>query len=166
VFYLIYKIVKSFFMKRKPVVLKISYINSGSCNGCDIELLDAFTLYADTYSIKYEVVSYDECETLIITGPITRQNSIRVLNIVNSMKRLRNIVAIGSCACSGGIWYDSFSTWGGIEYLLNYLKNKGKDVKVTYIPGCPPKPQMIMYGILLIEGRVSSKIIKEVHFVD
>ncbi|OYT26023.1 MAG: NADH:ubiquinone oxidoreductase [Thermoprotei archaeon ex4572_64] len=153
-------------MERKFVVLKISYINSGSCNGCDIELLDAFTLYADTYGIKYEVVNYDECEALIITGPITRQSSVRILNMISNAKKLKNIIAIGSCACSGGIWYDSFSTWGGVEYLLNYLKSIGRDVKVIYIPGCPPKPQMIMYGILLAEGKVSSKIIKEVHFAD
>jgi membrane-bound hydrogenase subunit mbhJ len=59
------------------------------------------------------------------------------------------VFAIGSCACGGGMWFDSYSVIGPIEKIIpvNY-----------YIPGCPPRPHAIIYGMALALGLVEKKV--------
>lgn len=130
---------------------KIIYINSGSCNGCDIELLVAFTLYLK--DLKFEIeheVKEDKIEILILTGPITRQMYYKISKMFKKVKYIDKIIAIGSCACGGGIWYDTYATIGGIDNLLGKLKQDGIEIKVNeiiYTPGCPAKPDQIAKAI-------------------
>jgi len=58
------------------------------------------------------------------------------------------VFAIGSCACGGGIWYDSYSVLGPVEKIVpvNF-----------YIPGCPPRPEAIIYGVAVAVGLVDKK---------
>jgi Ni,Fe-hydrogenase III small subunit len=59
------------------------------------------------------------------------------------------VFAIGSCACGGGIWHDTYSVLGPVE----------KVVPVDfYIPGCPPRPEAILFGIAAAVGLVDPKI--------
>jgi Ni,Fe-hydrogenase III small subunit len=55
------------------------------------------------------------------------------------------VVAVGACACSGGIFKDTYATGNGIDRIVPV------DV---YVPGCPPRPQAIIYGILKALDRV------------
>jgi NADH:ubiquinone oxidoreductase subunit B-like Fe-S oxidoreductase len=59
------------------------------------------------------------------------------------------VFAIGSCACGGGIWFDSYNVLGGA--------NKAFPVDF-YIPGCPPRPEAIVYGVALALGAVPKKV--------
>jgi len=58
------------------------------------------------------------------------------------------VFAIGSCACGGGIWFDSYSVIGPVEKIIpvNY-----------YIPGCPPRPEAIIYAVAVAVGLVDKK---------
>ncbi len=132
---------------------RILYINSGSCNGCDIELLAAF-IHLQESGIELEVdveVRQPEYDILIVTGPITAQSFCRLARLIREIGgrlEVEYAVLLGSCACGGGIWYDSYATLGGFDLSLKYLREvEGVDVVVrrgrVYITGCPARPEDI-----------------------
>ncbi len=130
--------------------LKIFKMNTGSCNGCDIEILDA--LLSPRFKLKkYEieiVEKPEEADLIILSGPIT----LKMRKFVAEIKKKANgkkIIAVGSCGVEGGIWFDSFATYGGIDKML--------DVDV-FIPGCPVKPEAVIYGIAIALGLESPRI--------
>jgi Ni,Fe-hydrogenase III small subunit len=60
------------------------------------------------------------------------------------------VFAIGSCACGGGVWHDTYNIIGPVEKVVpvNY-----------YIPGCPPRPEAIIYGVALALGLVKKNAV-------
>ncbi len=130
--------------------LWVYHTNTGACNGCDIEVIDVLTPYydAERFGIKL-VASPRHADVLLCCGPVTRQ-------IVPALKRLyeagpdpKLVIAIGSCACGGGIWYDSYNIVGGIDTILpvDY-----------YIPGCPPRPEAILHGVAVALGLMDKEV--------
>jgi Ni,Fe-hydrogenase III small subunit len=128
----------------------VFHINTGGCNGCDIEIVDIFTPYYDVerFGIK-RVSSAKHADILLVTGPVTRQSFKTYMKAYEASPDPKLIVAIGNCACGGGICHDSFTTLGGVDKVTPI------DV---YIPGCPPRPEALIYGILLSLGKVEQKI--------
>ncbi|MEM1601071.1 MAG: hypothetical protein QW339_03760, partial [Sulfolobales archaeon] len=128
---------------------------------CDIEILDVLTPYHDVerFGIKL-VASPRHADALLLTGPITREVLPKVVEALLAVPEPKLVLAIGSCACGGGIWYDTYSTIGGLDELYRILKedygiNEPPTIKV---PGCPPKPESIIYGVALALGVVRQKI--------
>ncbi len=129
----------------------ILYINSGSCNGCDIELLAAFVELQET-GLKFNVnveARKPRYDILVITGPVTAQSFCRIsrmLREAGGRLEVEYAVLLGSCACGGGIWYDSYATLGGFDSFLNYLR-RVEEAELTirkekiYITGCPVRPR-------------------------
>jgi Ni,Fe-hydrogenase III small subunit len=70
---------------------------------------------------------------------------LALIKTYNATPDPKLVVAVGACACSGGIFRNSYAARSGIDCILPV------DV---YIPGCPPRPQAIMYGILKAINRV------------
>jgi len=124
-------------IKKSPWAL---HFNTGACNACDIELAALLTP-------KYDVERFGillkpsprHADVLLVTGPVTRQCAPRLKRIYEQMPNPKFVVAIGTCACSGGVFKDNYNVLGGIDKIIPV------DV---YIPGCPPKPEAIMDGIL------------------
>jgi Ni,Fe-hydrogenase III small subunit len=82
---------------------------------------------------------------LLVTGTASRNMEQALLKTYRATPDPKLVVAVGACACSGGIFRD------------NYAANRGIDCLVpvdAYIPGCPPRPQAILYGILKVLDRV------------
>lgn len=129
----------------------VFHLNTGACNGCDIEILDVLTPYYDIERLGVKLVgSPRHADALLVTGPLTRQTYYAVKRAYEAMPpKPRIVVAIGTCACSGGIFYDSFTVHGGIDKLLPVH---------IYIPGCPPRPEEIIYGIAQLLGLVEKKV--------
>jgi len=147
----------------KSSILKKSiwvfHLNTGSCNACDIEILDALTPYhdAERFGVKL-VVSPRHADVILLTGPITAESLPKVINAIEAAPRPRIIVALGSCGSGGGIWHDTYSTIGGVNELLKILKDRGIEVDaVYYVPGCPIRPEALLYAVALIKGIVSKK---------
>jgi len=147
----------------KSSILKKSiwvfHLNTGSCNACDIEILDALTPYhdAERFGVKL-VVSPRHADVILLTGPITAESLPKVLNAIEAAPRPRIIVALGSCGSGGGIWHDTYSTIGGVNKLLEILKERGIEVDaVYYVPGCPIRPEALLYAVAMIKGIVSKK---------
>lgn len=150
-------------MSLKSSILKKSiwvfHLNTGSCNACDIEILDALTPYhdAERFGVKL-VVSPRHADVILLTGPITAESLPKVINAIEAAPRPRIIVALGSCGSGGGIWHDTYSTIGGVNELLKILKDRGIEVDaVYYVPGCPIRPEALLYAVALIKGIVSKK---------
>ncbi len=142
----------------------VFHLNTGSCNACDIEVLDVLTPYfdAERFGVKL-VVSPRHADAILLTGPITYESLPKVVKAIESAPRPRIIIALGSCACGGGIWYDTYSTIGGVPELLKILKEHNIEVDgVYYVPGCPVRPESIIYAIGLFKGLVEKKVKRKV----
>ncbi len=138
----------------------VFHLNTGSCNGCDIEVLDVLTPYfdAERFGVK-RVASPRHADAILLTGPITLESLPKVINAIKAVPRPRIIIALGSCAVGGGIWHDTYSTIGGYKELTKILERNGIEVDaVYYVPGCPVRPESIIYAIGLIKGLVKKKV--------
>ncbi len=123
----------------------VVHYNSGSCNGCDIEILATLTPRYDIerFGIKLQG-SPRHADVLICTGPVTRQSRDRLLRVYEQMPEPKFVVATGSCSISGGVFDGCYNVMGGIAEVIPV------DV---FIPGCPPRPEAIIYGVVqLLEG--------------
>lgn len=142
----------------------VFHLNTGSCNACDIEVLDALTPYHDAERFGVKLVgSPRHADVFLLTGPITLESLPKVINAIEAAPRPRIIIALGSCGSSGGIWHDTYSTIGGVNALLKILKERGVEVDaVYYVPGCPIRPEALLYTIALVRGLVEKKIRSEV----
>jgi membrane-bound hydrogenase subunit mbhJ len=115
------------------------HYNSGSCNGCDIEILATLTPRYDVerFGIKLEG-SPRHADVLIATGPVTLQSQERLRRIYEQMPEPRFVIAVGSCALSGGVFQETYNCMGGIDKVIPV------DI---YVPGCPPRPEAIIDGV-------------------
>ena len=121
------------------------HFNSGSCNGCDIEILATLTPRYDVerFGIKVEG-SPRHADVLIVTGPVTRQARERLLRTYEQMPEPKFVVSVGSCSISGGVFNGCYNVGGSTDEVIPV------DV---YIPGCPPRPEAIVDGIIqLLSG--------------
>jgi ech hydrogenase subunit C len=118
----------------------IIHFNSGACNGCDIEVLDALTPRYDLE--RFGVLlkgSPRHADVMVACGPVTKQQRKRLIRIYEQMAEPKFVVAVGTCACSGGVFDGCYCVEGGID----------KAVPVAaYIPGCPVKPEAVIDGVV------------------
>ena len=128
----------------------ILHFNTGGCNGCDIEVLAALTPRYDVERFGILVKgSPRHADILLVTGPVTRQVKNRLIRIYEQIPEPKFVVAVGSCAVSGGIFNNAYNVLGGVDKVLPV------DI---YIGGCPPTPEAIINGILKLVTKI-----KEAH---
>lgn len=130
--------------------LWVYHANAGSCNGCDIEEICAFTPYYDAERFGLRLVgSPRHADVLLVSGPVTRQAKEPLLRLYEAMAKPCVVIAVGSCATGGGVWFDTYGTEGGVSEILpvDY-----------YIPGCPPRPEAILYGVAVAMGLAEPQV--------
>ena len=131
----------------------VYHVNAGGCNGCDIEILDALTPYYDVERFGIKLVHTPRhADALLVAGPVTRQVRERVLRIYEATPDPKLVIGVGSCAMGGGIWHNSYATLGGLGNVLPVA---------VYIPGCPPRPEAILYGVAQALGLVPQQVKKQ-----
>lgn len=120
--------------------LNIREVDSGSCNGCDYEINALNNPFVDIerFGIHF-VASPRHADMLLVTGTAVRNMEEALLKTYNATPEPKLVVAVGACACSGGIFKDTYASGNGI---------KGVVPVDVFIPGCPPRPQAILHGIL------------------
>jgi Ni,Fe-hydrogenase III small subunit len=141
---------KKLFEKMFPKSLWVYHANVGACNGCDIEVIDALTPYYDAERFGIKLVgSPRHADVLLVCGPVTSQVLPYFERLYEAVPNPKLVFAIGSCACGGGIWHDSYNVIGGVDKVIpvNY-----------YLPGCPPRPEAILYGVAVALGLAPKKI--------
>ncbi len=128
------------------------HFNSGSCNGCDIEILATFTPRYDLERLGIRLQgSPRHADVLVCTGPVTRQARERLLRVYAQMPNPKFVVAVGSCAISGGVFQGCYNIVGHIDEVIPVD---------AYVPGCPPRPEAIIDGVvkLITSLTVQSRI--------
>lgn len=115
-------------------------MNSGSCNGCDIELVASLTPRYDAEQLGVRLEgSPRHADILCITGPVTRTAAAAVRTVYGQVCSPKAVVAIGSCAASTNAFIGSRVVVGPLSRHLPV------DV---FVPGCPPRPDAILQGIV------------------
>ena len=126
--------------------LAVRQVDAGSCNGCEIEIA---ALNNPIYDIErfgiHFVASPRHADVLLVTGPASRNMEIALQRTYEATPSPKIVIAVGACACSGGIFGDTYATTGGIDKVVPV------DV---YIPGCPPRPEVLLQGLLLAVNRM------------
>ena len=122
------------------------HYNSGSCNGCDIEILATLTPRYDLerFGVKLQG-SPRHADVLMVTGPVTFQSRERLLRIYEQMPNPKFVVVVGTCGISGGVFQGCYNVVGRVDEVLPVD---------AYIPGCPPRPEAIIDGVVKLLGSL------------
>jgi NADH-quinone oxidoreductase subunit B len=97
--------------------------------------------------------SPSQVDLLIVSGTVTHKLAPFLIRFYNQMAEPKYVIAMGACAISGGPFKEGCNVVSGIDHLIPV------DV---YIPGCPPRPEALLHGILALPTRSNSDTVKDV----
>jgi Ni,Fe-hydrogenase III small subunit/NAD-dependent dihydropyrimidine dehydrogenase PreA subunit len=127
--------------------LHIRHLDSGSCNGCDWEITALLNPVYDIQRLGIDfVASPRHADLLLVTGVMTRNLREASRLTYEAMPEPRLVVAVGACAVGGGVFSQTYAAEGEAGLSLPV------DV---FIPGCPPRPEAIIQGLLMAMGKIN-----------
>jgi len=120
--------------------LTIREVDAGSCNGCELEINALGNPYYNLQGLGIKfVASPRHADMLLVTGPVSRNMETALKRTYEATPEPKLVVAVGDCACDGGIFGESYATCGRVANVIPV------DEVIT---GCPPAPLEILRGIL------------------
>jgi ech hydrogenase subunit C len=133
--------------------LWVLHYDCGSCNGCDIEVLAALTPKFDVE--RFGIVNIGDpkqADVLVVTGPANRRNQRVLRNLYEQMPEPKMVIAVGTCACTGGVFHNCPNVLGGVDNVVPV------DV---YVPGCAARPEQIIDAVVLALKKLSGEAAEE-----
>jgi Ni,Fe-hydrogenase III small subunit/Pyruvate/2-oxoacid:ferredoxin oxidoreductase delta subunit len=129
--------------------LQIRHLDAGSCNACDFELAALSNPIYDLqqYGIDF-VASPRHADMLMVTGVVTRNLTQALLMTYEAVPKPKLVMAVGACAAGGTTFGQTYAIRGAVDTLIPV------DI---YVPGCPPKPQALLHGLLLALDRLAGR---------
>jgi ech hydrogenase subunit C len=129
--------------------LWVLHYDCGSCNGCDIEVLAALTPKFDVE--RFGIVNIGDpkqADVMVVTGPANRRNQRVLRNLYEQMPEPKLVIAVGTCACTGGVFHNCPNIIGGVDKVVPV------DV---YVPGCAARPEQIIDGVVLAMKKLAGE---------
>ncbi len=135
--------------------LAIRQVDAGSCNGCEQEITALNNPIHDIerFGIHF-VASPRHADMLLVTGPVTRNMELALRKTWAATPDPKVVIAVGACGISGGIFGINYASLGGVDAVIPV------DV---FIPGCPPRPEALLHGILLALGQLQRRMHSNPH---
>ena len=106
---------------------------------------------SERYGILEAFGSLRQCDLIIVHGTVTRKMAPRLRWIYDQMPEPKWVIAMGACAITGGVYFDSYNVLPGVDQLIPV------DV---YVPGCPPRPEELIDAFLLLQDKIRNSEIR------
>ena len=125
--------------------LQLRHVDAGSCNGCELEITGAFSPVYDAERFGARLIaSPRHADGILATGVVTHNMLQPLLNTLDAVPEPRVVIAVGDCACNGGVFAKGYGVVGSVADVV--------DVDVQ-VPGCPPTPDQIVAALRTVTGR-------------
>jgi ech hydrogenase subunit C len=123
--------------KESPWIL---HYDASSCNGCDIETLACLTPLYDLERLGViNTGNPKHADIFLVTGAVNPQSKEVIKNLYHELPEPKVVVAVGICACTGGIYRECYNVAGGVDSVIPV------DV---YVPGCAARPEAVIDGVV------------------
>lgn len=127
----------------------VVHYDGSSCNGCDIEVLACLMPMYDVE--RFGIINTGNpkhADVFLVTGSVNEQNKDVVRQIYEQMPEPKVVVAVGICACHGGVFRDAYNILGGVDTVIPVD---------CYVPGCAARPEAIIDGVVKGLGILEAK---------
>ena len=122
-------------LRKSPWVM---HFDTGSCNGCDMEIWALLTPYYDIERFgAINAGNPKHADVLLLTGPVNKKSAPRLKNLYDQVPEPKVVVAVGDCASTGAPFQDCYNTCGGISEVIPV------DV---FVQGCAARPEALIEG--------------------